>query len=180
MLSYLLLAHKCTPAKDSVSHTRIIVRGRKTEMEFEDNGEYYIVRKKAVPQVLLSVVRAKQLVESGKASSVREAIDETGISRSSFYKYQNDIFPFHESAKGTTFTLIFQMEDEPGLLSDVLRIIAEYKANILTIHQSIPVSGVATLSLSVQVLPATGNISKMVEDMEHHSGVHNVKILGQE
>ena len=149
-------------------------------MGYEDNGEYYIVRKKAVPQVLVNVVRAKQMIESGKAGSVQEAIAATGISRSSFYKYQNDIFPFHESAVGTTFTMMFQMEDEPGLLSDALRIIAEYKANILTIHQSIPVSGVATLSLSIQVQKTTGNISKMLNELEHHSGVHNVKVVGQE
>ena len=62
-----------------------------------DNGEYYIVRKKAVPQVLVDVVRAKQLIESGRAESVQEAISRTGISRSSFYKYQNDIFPFHSN-----------------------------------------------------------------------------------
>ena len=145
-----------------------------------DNGEYYIVRKKAVPQVLVDVVRAKQLIESGKAESVQEAISRTGISRSSFYKYQNDIFPFHESARGTTFTLMFQMEDEPGLLSDALRIIAQYRANILTIHQSIPVSGVATLSLSIQVQRTTGNMSEMLKELENHSGVHNVKVVGQE
>ena len=145
-----------------------------------DNGEYNIVRKKAVPQVLVDVVRAKQLIESGKAESVQEAISRTGISRSSFYKYQNDIFPFHESARGTTFTLMFQMEDEPGLLSDALRIIAQYRANILTIHQSIPVSGVATLSLSIQVQKTTGNMSEMLKELENHSGVHNVKVVGQE
>ena len=145
-----------------------------------DNGEYYIVRKKAVPQVLVDVVRAKQLIESGKAESVQEANSRTGISRSSFYKYQNDIFPFHESARGTTFTLMFQMEDEPGLLSDALRIIAQYRANILTIHQSIPVSGVATLSLSIQVQKTTGNMSEMLKELENHSGVHNVKVVGQE
>ena len=145
-----------------------------------DNGEYYIVRKKADPQVLVDVVRAKQLIESGKAESVQEAISRTGISRSSFYKYQNDIFPFHESARGTTFTLMFQMEDEPGLLSDALRIIAQYRANILTIHQSIPVSGVATLSLSIQVQKTTGNMSEMLKELENHSGVHNVKVVGQE
>ena len=125
-------------------------------------------------------MRAKQLIESGKAESVQEAISRTGISRSSFYKYQNDIFPFHESARGTTFTLMFQMEDEPGLLSDALRIIAQYRANILTIHQSIPVSGVATLSLSIQVQKTTGNMSEMLKELENHSGVHNVKVVGQE
>ncbi len=51
------------------------------------------------------------------------------------------------------------MDDEPGILSDVLKIIAEYRANILTIHQSIPINGIASLTLSIQVLQTTGDIS---------------------
>lgn len=141
---------------------------------------YYVVKQKAIPEVLLKVVEAKRLVESGKALSVQEAVDEVGISRSSFYKYKDDIFPFHDNAQGTTITLTFQMDDETGLLSDVLKIVADCGANILTIHQSIPISGVASLSLSVQVLPTTGDISKMIEAMEAKPGVHHVKILAKE
>ena len=42
---------------------------------------YYVVRKKAVPEVLLKVVEAKRLVESEKVSSIQEAVDAVGISR---------------------------------------------------------------------------------------------------
>ena len=76
--------------------------------------------------------------------------------------------------------MVIQLDDEPGLLSVVLRIVADYHANILTIHQSIPVNNVATLTLSVEVRPDTGNISHMVEEMEENSGVHNVKIIARE
>lgn len=69
------------------------------------------------------------------------------------------------------------MDDEQGLLSDLLHIVAVYKANILTIHQSIPVNGVATLTLSVEVKDNTGNISKMVEEIEEQDGIHYVKIV---
>ena len=141
---------------------------------------YYVVKQKAVPEVLLKVVEAKRLVESGRVPSVQDAVDAVGISRSSFYKYKDDIFPFHDNSQGTTITLTFQMDDETGLLSDVLKIIAEFGANILTIHQSITINGVASLSLSVQVLPTTGDMSKMIEALEEKDGVHNVKILARE
>lgn len=141
---------------------------------------YYIVREQAVPEVLLKVVEAKKLLDTGKARTVNEASDMVGISRSSFYKYKEDIFEFHEHSQGTTITLTFQMADEPGLLSDLLKIVAQFGANILTIHQSIPINGVASLSLSMQVLPTTGNISEMLETMEQQKGVRNVKILAKE
>ncbi len=142
-------------------------------------SRYYVVKEAAVPEVLLKVVEAKRLLDTGRVQTVNDAADQVGISRSSFYKYRDDIFQFHDNAQGVTITLAFQMEDEPGLLSEVLKIIAGFHANILTIHQSIPINGVASLSLSVQVLPTTGEISDMVESMERHRGVRNVKILAK-
>ena len=118
----------------------------------EEKTSYFVLKEKAVPDVLLRVVEAKRLLESEKVASVQEAAERVGISRSSFYKYKDDIFPFHENSKGKTITMVLQMDDEPGLLSVVLRTVAEYHANILTIHQSIPVNGIASLTLSVDCL----------------------------
>ncbi len=145
-----------------------------------DENKYYVLKKKAVPEVLLKVVEAKRLLESEKAMSIQEAVDITGISRSSFYKYKDDIFPFHDNARGKTITFVLQMDDEPGLLSGVLKLIAEYNANILTIHQTIPINGVATLTLSVDVGPQTGNVSQMLDSIEEKKGIHYLKILARE
>lgn len=145
-----------------------------------EKGKYFVLKRNAVPEVLLKVVEAKRLLESGNAETVQEAAERVGISRSSFYKYKDDIFPFHDEAKGKTVTFMLQMEDEPGLLSEVLSIVAEFQANILTIHQSIPINGVATLTLSVEVLPGTGDMSAMVERIEEQPSVYGLKILGRE
>ena len=145
-----------------------------------DKTKYYVVKKKALPEVLLKVVEVKRLLDSNENLSVQEAAEKVGISRSSFYKYKDDIFPFHSHEKGQTITLMVQAEDRPGVLADVLQTIARYGANILTIHQSIPINGIATLSLSMEVLPTTGNLSEMVEELEEHPGVQYLKILGRE
>ena len=145
-----------------------------------ETTKYFVVKQKAIPEVLLKVVEAKRLLESEKVLSIQEAVDAVGISRSSFYKYKDDIFPFHDNSQGTIITLTFQMDDEPGILSDVLKIIAEYRANILTIHQSIPINGIASLTLSIQVLQTTGDISRMIEQLEGQPSVHHVKILAKE
>ncbi len=145
-----------------------------------EKTKYFVLKQKAVPEVLLKVVEAKRLLDSGKAASVQEAAEQVGISRSSFYKYKDDIFPFHDNAKGKTITMVVQLDDEPGLLSVVLRIVADYHANILTIHQSIPVNGIASLTLSVDVLNETGDISQMVETIEEQQGIHYLKILARE
>ena len=145
-----------------------------------ESNSYYLVKKRALPEVLLKVIEAKGLLESEKVMTVQEAADMVGISRSSFYKYKDDVFKFHDNSEGQTITLTFQMDDRPGLLAELLKIIAGYDANILTIHQSIPINAVASLSISVQVLPTTKDVADMISEMERKEGVHHVKILAKE
>ena len=146
----------------------------------EKKNKYYVVRDKALPEVLQKVVEVKRLLEADKNMTVQEAAEQVGLSRSSFYKYKDDIFPFRDNIRGKTLTFVLQMHDEPGLLSDVLKVVAEYGANIQTLHQSIPINGVAALSISVQVLQTTKDISEMLDAMEKRTGVHSVKILAKE
>ena len=72
------------------------------------------------------------------------------------------------------------MDDEPGILSVVLQTIARFHGNILTIHQSIPINGVATLTLSVDILPGEGDAEAMVDEIEQRDGIHYLKILVRE
>ena len=103
-----------------------------------DKAEYYIVRRRAVPEVLRGVVRANQLLASGKARTVNEAAEIAGISRSSYYKFKDDIEEFHDNTAGMNVTLSCEIDDEPGILAGLLGVISRCNANILTIHQSIP------------------------------------------
>ena len=145
-----------------------------------ENNNYFIVKKKALPEVLLKVVEAKRLLEADKNMTVQAAMNRVGISRSSYYKYKDDIMPFRENLQGKTITFMIIMEDIPGLLSEVLKVIAEHGANILTILQAIPVNGVASLTISVDVLSSNTDISNMVATIEGLEGICELKLLSRE
>ena len=145
-----------------------------------DDDSFFIVKKRAVPEVLLKVVEAKRLLDSERAMTVQEATEQVDISRSSFYKYKDDIYPFHDNTRGRTLTFMLQLDDKPGLLSNVLGVLASAKANVLTIHQTIPINGVATLTLSIEILDSSRDASEMIERIESQSGVHYLKILSKE
>ena len=49
-----------------------------------EKKKYFVVRERAVPEVLLKVVEAKKLLDSGKVDTVQDAAERTGISRSCF------------------------------------------------------------------------------------------------
>ena len=145
-----------------------------------DKDKYFIVKKRALPEVLVKVVDANRLLDAEKAMTVQEATEVVGISRSSYYKYKDDILPFTENAKGKTITFMMQMEDEPGNLSLVLNEVAKSGANVLTINQSIPINGVAPLTISVEIHPSTVDVMTMVDAIEAINGIRSLKILSRE
>ena len=144
------------------------------------NEKFYIVAADALPEVFLRVAEARRMLQVGEADTVGEAACKAGISRSAFYKYKDDIFPFYEGRKGKTVNLVIQMDDEQGILSVVLKSVADAKANILTIHQSVPVNGIASLTLSVDVFPESDDVDDMAKQIESLKGIHYVKILARE
>ena len=68
MLKYPPTAHKCVRSK------------YKGEDTMAEPTKYYVVTKKAVPDVLLKVVEAKRLLESEKVPTIQDAVDAVGIS----------------------------------------------------------------------------------------------------
>jgi chorismate mutase len=120
-----------------------------------------VLKQKAVPEVLLKVVAAKKLLERNASMTVQEVTEKVGLSRSSFYKYKDDIFPFTDNAKGKTVTFVLQMDDT-------------------TINQTIPINGVASLTISIEVMEKSGDISQMIEALEAKEGIHYLKILAGE
>ena len=43
-----------------------------------EKSKYFVIREKAVPEVLLKVVEAKRLLDSERVPSVQEAVDRVG------------------------------------------------------------------------------------------------------
>lgn len=145
-----------------------------------DKTQFYIVRARAVPDVLRGVAKANELLASGKARTVNEAAEAAGISRSSYYKFKDDIEEFHDSMAGMNVTLSCEINDETGILAKLLGIISGCNANILTIHQSIPINGVADLSISLQIRDNTEDIGGMIRKIETQRGVRRVRIMGRD
>ena len=51
-----------------------------------EDSKYYVIKKKAVPEVLLKVLEVQKLLDAEQAKSIQEATETVGISRSSYYK----------------------------------------------------------------------------------------------
>ena len=123
------------------------------------NQKYYIVSAEALPEVFVKVAEARRMLQVGEAATVGEAARMVGISRSAFYKYKDFVSPFQDMSRGHLVTFNLELLDRQGVLSSVLAIFAENGANILTINQSIPTSGVAPVTITA----ATENMQTTME-----------------
>ena len=162
MITYLSSVYKCPHRKDNMGN----------------HSEYYIVRKRAVPEILRKVVEVNKVLASGRARTVNEAAEMVGISRSSYYKFKDDIEEFHDTSGETTLSLFCEIQDRKGVLSEILQVLAGSGANILTIHQSIPLNGIAGLSVSMQI-SETSEGAGIISSLERTAGVRKVRITGR-
>ena len=139
--------------------------------------KYYIVEASALPEVFLKVAEAKRLLQTGEASTVNDATRITGISRSAFYKYRDSVLHFQNMMTGRVITFQFMLQDQQGLLSSLLSIFAEHKANIQTINSIVPTNGCAIVTISAETTDLTVSLEDLLRDVSQHDGVIKAEIL---
>lgn len=144
------------------------------------SGQYFIVESTVLPEIIGKVIEAKKLLESGKIKTINEAVKQIGISRSAYYKYKDSVFPFYENSRGKTMTLSLMLEDQAGILSHILNIIAEKRANILTINQNIPINGLANATITIETTEMGEDVKALLDEIEKDPRVRKIGILARE
>ena len=139
--------------------------------------KYYIVEASALPEVFLKVAEAKRLLSTGEASTVNEATKMTDISRSAFYKYRDAVLPFQNMMTGRIITFQMLLHDEVGLLSKILDIFTEAKANIITINSIVPTNGTAVVTISAETMDLTMTLEAMLHRINECRGVVKAEVL---
>lgn len=139
--------------------------------------KYYIVEASALPEVFLKVAEAKRLLQTGEASTVNDATQMTGISRSAFYKYRDSVRPFHNMMTGRIVTFQFMLQDEKGQLAALLHIFTDYKSNIHTINSIMPTNGSALVTISAETMDLTVSLEEFLKELSQVPGVIKAEVL---
>ena len=139
--------------------------------------KYYIVEASALPEVFLKVAEAKRLLSTGEAATVNEATRMTDISRSAFYKYRDSVLPFQNMMTGRIITFQLLLHDEPGSLSTLLNIFANYKANIITINSIVPTNGCAVVTISAETSDMSISLEELLARIKEQPPVIKAEIL---
>lgn len=139
---------------------------------------FFIVQEDILPGAIQKTVTAKELLCRGKVNTINEAAEKVGLSRSTFYKYRNKVFPVFEWNRGRTVTIEMLLEHKSGVLSSVLQIIASFKGNIITINQSPPRQGIASATITVEVESIEVNAEQLASKLVQLQGVKQMQLIG--
>ena len=142
-----------------------------------ETNQYILVDSEVLPEVFHKVLQAKNLLAKGTAKSASEACKMVDISRGAFYKYRDRIFIYDERMSNEIITFQLLLEDEPGILSQVLTCLYAVRANVLTVNQNIPNDKVAVVTISIRPSSDETNRVEMTESLKRINGVIDVKII---
>ncbi|MFY0543433.1 ACT domain-containing protein [Brevibacillus sp. H7] len=141
--------------------------------------KFYLIRSDILPESIAKTIEAKKLLESGEVDTVNEAVERVGLSRSAFYKYKDSIFPFNAMMRENIMTITFTLEHRSGFLSKVLQYVAEQGGNVLTINQTIPLQGIANISMSVDMANLKVSSTEFLDGLQEINGVRKAMIVGR-
>jgi len=149
-------------------------------LSLQSSKTFYLVESSALPEVYHKVLRTKEMLESGAVSTVSEAVAQTGLSRSAFYKYKDSVYTFHEKSQGQVVSLSFTLRDEPGVVNGLLSVLAQAGCNVLTLHQALPSNRTAIFTVSVETRNSTATNDELYKALAAAAGVLECRVLGSE
>lgn len=142
-----------------------------------DHEKNWVVVDAAVlPEVILKTLTVKRMLANREERSSSAACRAVGISRSAFYKYRESVFVYEDQMRECVFTVFLLLHDEAGVLSGVLHSLTDWGANVLTLNQSIPVDGAATVTVTFR-LEDSSRISALCSVLSERKGVVEVRLL---
>lgn len=142
--------------------------------------KYLLVDSAILPDYYEKVIEAKVLLSSGKETSVSEAVKTVGISRSTFYKYKDYVFALEGGAEHRKAVISCMLSHKSGLLGEVLRLLSEYGANILTISQNMPIHDIAHVTISLELSPTHPDAEDFIPILNRIDGVSGAKLISIE
>ena len=141
---------------------------------------YLIVHKSILPDKYEKVLEARRLLETGREKEVSQAVRRVGISRSTYYKYRDYIFEPSDREGSRNAVLEMMLDHKAGLLSAVLAVLSDAGASVLTITQSLPIRGKASVTLSVDISGMKSSLAELMSAIAAVPGVSGSRLVDLE
>ena len=145
------------------------------ELKQSMNSDYLIVHKSLLPQYLEKVIEARELLNTHEVETITEAVKKVGISRNTYYKYKDFVYEDKQVSRQHA-VISAVLKDSPGTLSSLINTITKNNCNIITISQAVPVSGLATVMMTIEISKLKEPINRLIDDLQKLSATKSVHL----
>lgn len=184
-VSPLLNAAKATKSKKKINssvsikqenYSDRIIPPKKLKISEDD---YFLIRRDAIPEKLINVLKVKEALYRGEAVSMKDALEEYEVTFRYYRKYKDAIIPFYEATNGKIFTLLFEAEFQEKVLSDIVSTISKHSGSIITVNQGFPLNGIISINISFEITSLNITLYDLLSKLKSIVGVRNMEIIGR-
>ncbi len=140
------------------------------------SSDYLLVHKKILPDYFSKVIAARELLASHEAETVKEAVERCGISRNTYYKYKDYIFEPDKTSQARHAVISLILKDEAGVLNAVLTRLTDLHTSVLTISQTLPISGKANVSITLDISKIEVTVEEITKELKEINKVKSVHL----
>ena len=144
------------------------------------NNKYILIDKSVLPDVFEKVLETKNIMKLDETLGISEAVSIVGISRSTYYKYHDKVFPVITENVERRATINLLLSHKSGSLSYLLSQIASANGNVLTISQDAPLNKNANVSITFEVSKLNKSLDELLVILKQIGGVSKLKLIGVE
>ena len=143
-------------------------------------SKYYVVSSEILPEVLEKVMEAHQLLNSGQARRISEAVAKVGISRGTFYKYKDADCSFSQDEATPNAIISFVLRHDKGALAQVINLLSQNQANILSLNQTAPINGIASLTVTIDMADLESSPEELIQVLQQLPAVSRADLVAVE
>ena len=143
------------------------------------NKNYLIIDKKVLPDYFEKVITAKEYVAGGM--SVVEAVELSGISRSTFYKYKDYVFRASGSERNAEKAIIqILLKHKSGVMLKLYEALAKNNVNIISLNQSMAINNAASVEITMDLKDMVITVDELLKNLEAMDDILKVHLIAIE
>ncbi len=138
--------------------------------------EFLIIDKNILPEHFGMIIEIKELINNGY--KISDACKKVGLSRSTFYKYKDNVF-LTSGLTNKKANILVKMK-EKGSFIELLKLLDEMNIQAVNIHKEVLVNGVQEIFLTLSTNNITMDFNDVVKDVRRLISVKEVMLLASE
>ncbi|MBR1858400.1 MAG: ACT domain-containing protein [Selenomonadaceae bacterium] len=141
-------------------------------------NDLYLVRRDILPKEILKTAKVNEMIKRGETLTIKDALFEFDLSPSTYRRCRDMVTPFYDGVSDNIITLLIVVENYQGILAKILSIISRHLCDIITINQSFPINGMASINISIDIRLLNMDIEKFIDKIRAVNGIRQIELLG--